>query len=39
MSRSRDGLKEGESREDDQGSPIKGAAGTVTPATLEQLES
>ena len=39
MSCSGDGLKEGESREDNQGSPIKGAAGTVIPATLEQLES
>ena len=39
MSHSGDGPKEGESREDDQGSPIEGAAGTVTPATLEQLES
>ena len=39
MSRSEDGPQEGESREDNQGSPIKGAAGTVTPAMLEQLES
>ena len=39
MSRSGDGPKEGESREDKQGSPIEGAAGTVTLATLEQLES
>ena len=39
MSRSGDGPQDGESREDDQGSPIEGAAGTVTPAMLEQLES
>ena len=39
MSHSGDGLEEEESRQDDHGSPIEGAAGTVTPAMLEQLES
>ena len=39
MSHSGDGPQEEESREDDHGSPIEGAAGTVTPAMLEQLES
>ena len=39
MSRSGDGSQEGERREDDQGPPTEGAAGAVTPAMLEQLES
>ena len=39
MSRSGDGQQEGEHREDNKGFPIEGAAGTVTPAMLEQLES
>ena len=39
MSCSGDGSQEGERREDDQGPPAEGAAGAVTPAMLEQLES